>query len=72
MGTTIKVAPLQPNPLWLIPGAGKTYNTIEKALRIIGEKEEQDLKWDDREAVTKQSGSVSKKAGSFSRPSIKA
>ncbi len=53
MGTTIKVAPLN-QILYGPPGTGKTYNTIEKALRIIGEKEEQDLKWDDREAVTKQ------------------
>jgi 5-methylcytosine-specific restriction protein B len=33
------------------PGTGKTYNTINKALLIIDEKEEKDLDWSDREAV---------------------
>ncbi len=33
------------------PGTGKTYNSINKALEIINEKEEQALDWDDRIAV---------------------
>lgn len=33
------------------PGTGKTYNTVNKALEIIHEKEEEDLDWTDREKV---------------------
>jgi 5-methylcytosine-specific restriction enzyme B len=33
------------------PGTGKTYGSIEKALRIINEDEEQDLDWTDRTKV---------------------
>ncbi|SDG01860.1 McrB family protein [Chitinophaga filiformis] len=36
------------------PGTGKTYSTIEKALRIIGEEAEQNLNWADRTAVQTQ------------------
>jgi 5-methylcytosine-specific restriction protein B len=36
------------------PGTGKTYSTIEKALRIINEKEEQSLDWTDRKKVKEQ------------------
>lgn len=33
------------------PGTGKTYNTINKALQIINEKEEKELDWNDRKKV---------------------
>lgn len=36
------------------PGTGKTYNSINKALKIINEVEEQSLIWEDREAVKTQ------------------
>jgi hypothetical protein len=36
------------------PGTGKTYHTINKALRIINGPEEQALNWADRKAVTDQ------------------
>lgn len=36
------------------PGTGKTYNSINKALKIINEAEEQTLIWQDREAVKAQ------------------
>ncbi len=36
------------------PGTGKTYNTINKALEIINEDEEEKLDWSDRKAVKKR------------------
>ena len=35
------------------PGTGKTYNSINKALKIINEKEEQEIDWENREKVKK-------------------
>ncbi|MGF7077050.1 McrB family protein [Mucilaginibacter sp. 3215] len=35
------------------PGTGKTYNTIDRALKIIGEQKETELDWTDRDAVTR-------------------
>lgn len=36
------------------PGTGKTYHSIDKALKIIGEKEEKELDYDNRDDVKKQ------------------
>ncbi len=36
------------------PGTGKTYNTINNALKIINEKEEKNLDWDNRKLVKAQ------------------
>jgi 5-methylcytosine-specific restriction protein B len=35
------------------PGTGKTFSTVNYALKIIGEEQEQDLDWDNREEVKK-------------------
>lgn len=35
------------------PGTGKTYNTIDRALKIIDEQRERELDWNNRDAVTR-------------------